>query len=430
MSGQVSAASFPLNQVAGYAAYRWLMVLSVSFSVCAYAMEMTGFAPILGIIAKDLNVQIGEAANLMMAYVLAVAFCLTWAGIVCDRYGITISLVLGLLCSSVPAVMMPLVVKDGFKIFFVLRFIQGASVGFIYVTVGHVLALWFPPKEQGIASALMIGAMPIGASIGMATAPMVLEMIGSWQYTMALISIPGWIGIAFAILITRQQPPAARLDDVTDSKNSVQKEISFYAAVKLPCTWIGVGIMFCNAWCHFGLYNIVPPFLSTKAPIGVGLSPVLAGKISMAITLAGFFAFIAGGLFIDKVAKGNYRFAMTAGFFLTAISSYFVLTSAFQDRIFSLVLCLLVAGWGMPFMNASISSCIVANYPSKILGRMMGVWFGLGTFGGAMGIYLAGISIVNTGSFYWSILRISIVAIMGVVITLFLKVQKNNNGVM
>jgi predicted MFS family arabinose efflux permease len=428
MSRQISATSFPMIQDTGYTAYRWLMLLCVSFSICAYAMEMTGFAPILGIIAEDLNVQIGEAANLMMVYVLAVAFSLTWAGSICDRYGITTALVSGILCSCVPAVMMPLVTGHAFKIFIVLRFIQGVSVGFIYVTVGHVLARWFPPKERGIASGLMIGAMPIGASIGVATAPILLEMIGSWRYTMVVLSIPGWLGVVLAILITRRQPQSALFDAVIESKKPDQKEMSFLQALKFPYTWIGVCIMFCNAWCHFCLYSIIPPFLSANAPIGVGLSPILAGKLSLAITLSGFFAFIAGGLFFDRVAKGNYRFAMIIGFFLTGISSYFILTSTFRNGIFPLVLCLLFAGWGTPFMNGSISSCIVANYPAPIVGRMMGVWFGLGTFGGALGIYLGGIGIAKTGNFYWAIFPISIAATIGIVFSWFLKF-KNAYGV-
>jgi MFS family permease len=429
MSRHVSAATFPVIRDAGHTGYRWLMLFCVSFSICAYAMEMTGLAPILGSIANDLNVQIGAAANLMTAYVLAVAIFLPWAGSICDRYGMTVALVSGILCSCLPAVMMPLVSGNAFKVFFLLRFIQGASVGLIYVTVGHVLAGWFPPKEQGIASGMMIGAMPIGASIGLATAPILLERIGSWQYTMALLSIPGWIGIVLAILITRRQPPSALLDSVIELNSPDQKEISFLKALTLPYTWIGVGIMFCNAWCHFCLYSIIPPFLSANAPAGVGLSPVLAGKLSMAVTFSGFFAFIAGGLFFDRVAKGNYRFAMMIGFFITAISSYFILISAVHSGLFLLVLCLLFAGWGMPFMNASISSCIVGNYPSKIVGRMMGVWFGLGTFGGAIGIYLGGVGIAKTGNFYWAIFPISIAATIGIVFSGFLKFKTANGAI-
>jgi MFS family permease len=304
-------------------------------------------------------------------------------------------------------------------------------VGFIYVTVGHVLSRWFPPNERGLASGLMIGAMPIGASIGVVTAPILLEMIGSWQYTMVLLSIPGWMAIVLAVLITRREPQPALSGPVFESKKTDptdQKEMSFVQALQLPYTWIGVGILFCNAWCHFCLYSIVPPFLSANVPAGVGLSPVLAGKLSMAITFSGFFAFIAGGLFFDRVAKGSYRFAMIIGFFLTAVSSYFILASALHNGIYSLVLCLLCAGWGMPFMNASISSCIVANYPAQIVGRMVGVWFGLGTFGGALGIYLGGIGIAKTGNFYWAIFPISIAATTGIVFSWFLKF-KNADGV-
>ena len=197
--------------------------------------------------------------------------------------------------------------------------------------------------------------------------------------------------------------------------------MSFLTALSRPYTWVGVSIVFCNAWALYGLYNLVPSFLAAKVPVGVGLGPVVAGQLSLALTLTGIFSMIAGGLFLDKVAKGNYRLAMSIGFLLAAIATYFILTPGVQTHIYLLVCCLLIAGWGVPFMNASISACIVSSYPAPMVGRMVGLWFGLGTFGGAVGIYLGGISIARTGNFYWAIMPISIVAIMGIVFSCFQK---------
>ena len=103
-----------------YSGYRWLMLLSVSTSILSITTEMVGFAPILGEIAKDLNVSMGSATNLMMAFVLANAFVLTWGGVVCDKYGITKALILGLLCCSVPSIFMPWI-GHSFKTVFICR---------------------------------------------------------------------------------------------------------------------------------------------------------------------------------------------------------------------------------------------------------------------------------------------------------------------
>ncbi len=375
-------------------------------------MEMTGIAPILENISKDLNVPLGAAANLMMAYVLAIAVFFTAGGMVCDRYGLTVSLVVGLLCCCVPAITMPLIAVKQLNTVFCLRFVQGISVAFVFATVAHVLAHWFPVKERGIASALMASSMPIGSSIGVLTAPYLLEMTGNWQQSIALLSLPGWVGIVCALTLTKRPMASTSLNSQHISQTT-HKEMSFVKAMALPQTWIGVCIMFCNAWCHFCLYNIIPSFLSTKMPMGAGLAPTLAGKLSMFLTLSGFFAMITGGVLIDRVAKGKYQIAMRIGFFLTGIANFSILIPGIQTNTFSLSLCLFFAGCGMPFMSASISYYLVSHYPIPIVGRMMGVWYGLGTFGGALGIYTSGVSISNTGNFQWAIFQISIAATIG-----------------
>lgn len=403
--------------------YRYLVLLCVSLSSCTSAMSMTGLSPLLVTIAHDLNIQIGAATNLLMAYVLANAVFLTWGGVVCDRYGITAALVSGLLCTCVPAVLMPSVFAREFHMLLVLRLIQGASMGFIFATVGHVLLLWFPLNERGVAGGLMIGATPIGAAVGVIAAPYLLEVTGSWRHAMALLSIPGWVGIALTILIARRSPPRTIIMPFDKSAKPAQKKMTVLYALTRQYTWIGVGIVFCNAYGLFCLYNLVPLFLAANAPVGVGLPPMMAGNLSLTVPLTGFFAMIAGGIFFDKAAKGNYRVAMVIGFCLTAIAVFFILVPDVHTRIPPLVFCLLIGGWGIPFMNASISSCIVDNYPAPIIGRMMGVWFGLGTFGGAIGIYMGGISIDKTGSFYWAIMQIALTAAMGIIFSMFLKFE-------
>jgi len=89
-----------------------------------------------------------------------------------------------------------------------------------------------------------------------------------------------------------------------------------------------------------------------------------------------------------------------------------------------LLVCLMIAGWGIPFMNPSLSAFIVMNYPPSIVGRMVGFCFGFGTFGGALGLYLGGMTIGKLGTFFWAIAMISIAAIVGFILAFFLKSRK------
>ena len=403
-----------------YSQHRWAMLAATCLSIMTCYIDMITYAPILGDIAKGLNVDMGTATNLMMGFVLAVAFVLMWGGVVCDKYGITVALVLGLACATVPATFMPMI-GSSYGAVLVARLVQGASVGFIFAVIGPIMALWFPPKEQGIAGGLMIGSISMGSALGVLVSPAVLAATGSWQTTVAIMSILGWVALIFAFATTRKAPNPEVVDAVMKAMQSGAGTLTFGKSLGLPQTWVATFVMICNAWGLYCLYNLVPPYLAAPAPMGVGLGPATAGALSVAVTLIGLFAMIVGGMFFDKVFKGNSKPAIVIGFILTGLFTYFILSPGVYGSQPLLIVCLMIAGWGIPFMNPSVSAFVAMNYPPMILGRVIGWVFGVGTFGGALGLYLGGNSIGATGSFKLAITMISLAAIVGIILGFFLK---------
>ncbi|APG23960.1 MFS transporter [Syntrophotalea acetylenica] len=407
-----------------YSNYRWLVLLAGSVAILSLYINMIVFAPVLGDIASNLQIDVGSATNLMMGFVLAVACVLTFGGVVCDKCGITAALVLGLLCTSVPAVLMP-IIGSNYGTVFLCRLVQGASVGFVFATIGPIMALWFPPKEQGLAAGILFGSLSLGSTVGVVCSPALLTLLGSWQKMVAFMSIPGWIAIVLALVFTRRQPSPAVLKSLGDVMAS-GVQVSFIKALALPKTWLITLVIVCNAWGLYVLYNLVPPYLASPASMGVGLPPVTAGNISLALTAVGIFAPFVGGLFFDKIARGNPKPAVLFGFLISGGFAYLILLEPVFSQMGYLVLCLMIAGWGIPFMNASLSAFISMNYPPSILGRMVGFCYGVGTFGGALGLYLGGKAIATTGSFYWALAMITIVSVFGMAIILLIREKKTS----
>jgi MFS family permease len=401
------------------------MLLATSAAIISIYIDMIVYAPILGVVAEDLGINMGAAANLIMGFVLSVAVVLILGGAVCDKYGVTTALVLGLLCASLPATFIGLM-GDNYTAIFVARLIQGASVGFIFAVIGPVSALWFPPTEQGLAGGIMIGALSVGSAIGVVISPPILEAVGSWQTTVAILSIPGWVSIVLALLITRRSPSSEVLNAIGEAMKSNQKTMTFRGAIFTALTVIGSFILFFEGWGLYVLYNLVPAYLATADPVGLGLGAITAGKISLAVTVVGIFAMISGGIFFDKVAKGDARYAVVIGFILMGVFSYFILTPFVYTNLSLLVVCLVIAGWGPAFLCPSISAFIVINYPPNIVGRMVGLWFGFGTFGGALGLYLGGQTVVRLGNFYWAIMFIPLVSILGLILGFLMKPKSQN----
>ncbi len=399
------------------------MLITTSIAIMAIYIDMIAYAPILGEIAKGLKVDIGQATNLMMGFVLATACVLIWGGVVCDKYGITTALVLGLLCATVPATFMPWI-GQGYGAVFVSRLIQGASVGFIFAVIGPVMALWFPPKEQGLASGLMIGSLSLGSAIGVVASPAIFGGGVSWQGVVSILSLLGWVGIIMALAVTRKPPSPEVVTALTAAMQSDTTQLSFGKALTLLMTWIGSFIVFFNAWGYYCILNLVPPYLAVPPPMGIGLGPVTAGNLSLAVTVVGFFGMIVGGIFFDKVFKGNSRPAAVIGFILIGLFTYPLLLPAVYTNMTLLVICLIIAGWGVPFMMPSLSAFVAIHYPPAMVGRLVGWWFGFGTFGGALGLYLGGQSIGATGSFKIALTMISLASLVGMLLSFALKPKK------
>jgi len=230
------------------------------------------------------------------------------------------------------------------------------------------------------------------------------------------MSIPGWVAIVLVLLFTRKAPSAEILQGLQAAMSAGAGRLTFGKAVTLPKTWLITAVIVCNSWGLYCLYNLVPAYLGAPSPMGVGLSAVTAGNLSLALTSVGIFAPFIGGLFFDKIAKGNPKPAVMSGFLLSGLFTYLILQSSVFSNSSLLTACLMLAGWGIPFMNASLSATIAVSYPPSIIGRMMGFCFGIGTFGGALGLFLGGMSIGKTGSFFTSLALISVAAVVGIVL--------------
>jgi predicted MFS family arabinose efflux permease len=407
----------PVESQEAYPAHRWFVLTVACLAILTAYMNVVAYAPLISQIAFHLKIETGRAMHLISVTYIVTAVALIFAGFVCDRYGLKLSIRAGLLLSILPTVFVPFI--KTFGPLMALRVVQGIAPAFVLVTVGAVTAMWFPRKEQGLASGLMMGSLSLGAAIGLVLGPALWKLTGTWQAAVSLLSTLGWLTLVLSLFIkTRTSVPVAPLQAMDGDVVS-----DFNRAIRLPVTWVGVAIFFFSAWGMHSLYALVPTYLSSPSPMGIGLQPVLSGKLSLALTLIGIVAVFAGGVFLDRVVKGNYRIVIAVGFGLTAVSSYLILLPIVYKDLFLLTVCLIVAGWGIPFTSSPVIAFVVGTYPPGIVARMLGLLGGLWTFGGAAGVYVGGVFVANTGSLYGGILFIGIAAVIAFALTRWLRLN-------
>ena len=58
-----------------YSSYRWAMLVSACLAIISICVDMIAISPVLGEVAKDLNVEMGVATNLMMGVCVGNGVC-------------------------------------------------------------------------------------------------------------------------------------------------------------------------------------------------------------------------------------------------------------------------------------------------------------------------------------------------------------------
>jgi MFS family permease len=407
-----------MNESIQYPRFRWLVLFAACLGLAGMQIDMIAYSPLLAHIARDLRVDMGAAIHLMTVFSFATAISLFVGGFLCDRYGIMLVIVLGLLCASVPAALTPWI-GTSYEVVLGSRIVQGVSAGFLLCTMAPITAGWFPLREKGLASGLMNGSISVGSAVGVLAAPAVFLALGNWQQTAAWLSIVGWLALVVAFVVVfspkLQLPPQSRIGAEPIADGSALKR-----ALSAPITWVGVLVTFFCAWCFVSLYNLTPAYFATDKPIGVGFGPMLSGKLMLAVTIAGMFGPVIAGMLSDRVFRGNAKPILLIGFGLTCIFTYAIVSPIVYGNMALLVTCLILVGVGSIFLYPAIVIFVSEVYPIQIVGKMLGLWMGLGAFGGSAGLFVGGLAVAKFGNYNATITQIALAAVVGFVFALFM----------
>jgi MFS family permease len=192
-------------------------------------------------------------------------------------------------------------------------------------------------------------------------------------------------------------------------------------AFKQPVTWIGVFVVFCLMWVLNAFNDLTPAFLAIEPPLGVGYGPMMAGKMMMVLEIAFMAGAVTTGFVMERMFKGEVRPVIAFGFFMFAIASVSIIFPTVHSNIVNLSFCLVVAGFFQAWVVPNAMAFISMHYPPHINGKLVGMWMGLGIFGGTAGVICGSIALRVTGNYHLSIIIVSIVALIGLVASLFLK---------
>ena len=400
--------------------FRWLILISAILGYIILQLANLSMAPVLPQVAASLNLDLGTASNVVMTTFLFAA-CVSLVlvgGAVCDKFGVIVSMILGTLCAALPMSLMPWIGHSATALAWA-RIVEGFSPGFMFPAMGPIIGMWFPIHQKGLAGGLMSSAVAVGSAAGVLLAPAVMPHVSNWQQMCAVLSVIAWAGFVFAVILAILPKPQLAFAGATHNAGS--DAALFKRTLFSPITLIGVLLAFMGNWEMQCLYGLTPTFLAADKPTGAGYGAMAAGQLMVGVTLlAGVLGPMLCGVMLDRIFKGNAKLVMLIGFGLLCVFVYLLTMTAVVGRVPVLETDLILAGFGVQFVMPTLYYLIAKVYPPQVAGKMAGIWMGIGTFGGVLGLYIAGITIKSQNSYHTSLVLQSLAALIGILLALAL----------
>ena len=402
-----------------YPSYRWFVLFVLLFVTVAQGVVLIWPAPLLEQIAKHYHVNLGAATGaLMVAFTLFVTLSAVVGGICSDKFGWVPTLIVSVVLLSLSTLLVPMF-GGGFGTLILARVLEGAGAGPIMAASGAVAVEWFPHQERGIVMGIQGMGVSLGIALGFVFVPMAFIKTGSFLSAAAWMSIFPILGVLFLVVIAfGQKAPIFAKEEVTGEPVNSDQDVKI--AAKLPVFYFGLLCVFFLSWVMQAFNDLTPVYLSAPAPLGAGHGVLLAGKFMGLVQVSFMIGSVASGFLLTKVFKEKNKVVVGLGYLGAAVFAISVRFPFVYGNLNVLPICLFLVGFFQGVVIPTTLAFIAMNFPSHIVGKMTGIWMGVGIFGGTAGVIVGATLLHNTGLYQASIVTVSIVAIVGFLSSLFL----------
>jgi MFS transporter, DHA2 family, multidrug resistance protein len=418
----------------------WIVAISVMLATFMEVLDTTIASVALPYIAGSMAASNTEATWVLTTYLIANAVVLpasNWFGLKFGRkrflmFCVTLFIISSFFCGAAPSL----------PFLLIARVLQGAGGGALQPMSQAILLESFPPKKRGAAMALF--------GFGVVVAPVLGPTLGgwltdsySWRYAF-YINIP--VGMLALFMIGRfvHDPPYIR-----NAKVGAFDNLGF----ALLCLWSGsLQIVldkgqevdwFAAPWIRWATALLVISFVwfvvhswNTRAPLvdlrilkrhwNFAVSCVLIFILGFVLYIQvamlplfyqevlGYTALTAGivvaprglgamlGLPIVGIISHKYdnRWLLFIGFVVFSISSIWFSFVNLSISPTTLLIPIVVAGFGMSFLFVPIGNMGTGSLPNEEMGNGTGIFNLLRNIGGSVGISVAQTELIRRASFH------------------------------
>jgi NNP family nitrate/nitrite transporter-like MFS transporter len=272
------------NQAEQYPSFRWV-VLALAWLAMVGVGWVLYLTPALAYnIVPDLGLTPTQLTLIFTAPLLMATFVNMPGGALGDRYGIRLVVGIAVVLAGLSTLARAWV--SNFGEMFVLAGIFGLGLGMAVPNLPKLVAVWFPPKEAGLASGVYMTAFLVGIGVGLATGP----NFGSWKTAFLCTGIILTVLSLIWFLFGRSAPKGAIKIEAPSIIDGIK------VAVKSKNIWLLSLSFFLMNGVSLGLSGNLPEALVNVRNI----SPQEAGTITSLLTFAGIPGSILLPMISDK----------------------------------------------------------------------------------------------------------------------------------
>jgi ACS family hexuronate transporter-like MFS transporter len=374
--------------------YRWTICALIFFATTVNYLDRQVISLVKLNLDKEFSWTKNDYANITIAFQLAYAIGMIFAGRLIDRLGTKLGYALSLILWSIAAMAHALVRST--TGFMVARAGLGITESGNFPAAIKTVAEWFPKKERALATGIFNSGTNVGAIIAPLTVPFIAAEWG-WRWAFIITGAVGLIWLLFWFIfyeIPKKHKKLSRKEfeyihsdvDEQDQEATSHEKVSWFKLLVFKQTWaFTLGKMLTDGVWWFYLFWL-PDFLNEQ----YGLSNTqIALPIALVYTIATVGSIFGGWLPMNFIRNGWPVFkARKTSMLIYAFAVLPVISAQYVGgfNMWYAVLTIGLAAAAHQAWSANIFTTVSDMFPKKTVGAVIGIG---GMAGGIGGIILS-----------------------------------------
>jgi len=381
------------------------LTVLVSFSI------RTGFGILLPEIMEALSLSKAQGGYISSAYFVAYLVFAPLLGILTDKIGGRKVITTFCIVMGAGTVLMGTITYLWTACLF--YFLVGVGAAACWAPVSALLQKWFSARRRRMA----LGILTVGAALGSAIIGLIVPRLlfgYGWRFGWYLLGLLALILVPINGLLLRSKPEdvGVKFQGEVSNLGTSLAQIGSREMLRTSKFWL-IGTSYLAM--SFATY-IAYTFLFTYAKEELKIEPAVAGVLVTVSALCG----IPGALILPALSNrlGSRRTLAVSNLMLALSLSAFVLV---KSNVFLLALCTVALGVFSGGIWPIYAACAADYFSPSVAGTVMGFWTTLYGLGSAISPPIAGYLADLYGTFFWSFIMSSTVAVMATLLILRVK---------